>query len=201
MNPNNNEPLPANYLDQIATHSHKNNSLLTKKPLIIGLVVALLLSFVLLTASGTANSPKNMSTLAARLKVTSDMAISADTKIKNNQLNALNSDLKIYLTDTIRDITPILKTNNIKITSLDKKILSSEAQTNVMNSLEDARLNGIYDRTYSKKMLNQIDSVMSLMSEIYKSSNNKTFKSFLDNAYKNLGPLRDRFSNFYDSSN
>lgn len=200
MNQNEKEILPIDYLDQIAPKKHVDNSLLTKKPLIIGLILAVIIALGLIMFGGSGSS-KNTSTLAARLKVTSAIAVDATKKIKSSKLDAINSDLKIYLANTIRDITPILAKDNIKMSELNKELVAAEAKPAVISDLEDARLNNIFDRTYSLKMYYQLKSISTLMTSLSKSTNSKSLKTFLDASETNLAPIQKSLADFYDTTN
>lgn len=200
MDPNKNEPLPVDYLDQIAPKQHKSNGLLDKKPFVIFIIGAVLISLILFFVSMSSGNNKTTTTLAARLKVTNTMAIDATKKVKSDAMQAANSNLKIYLTNTIRDITPILATNGVKMESLSKDTLKLEDKTSVMTELENARLNNTYDRTYSLKMYYQINSILTLMKNIKQSSKSKSLTTFLTTSYDNLLPIQKEFYDYYNSN-
>lgn len=201
MNQKEKQSLPVDYLDQIAPKKHASNSLFTKKPLIIGLILAVIIAIILMLLSANSGNSKSTSTLAARLKVTSEIAVDATKKIKSSKLDAINSDLKIYLTNTIRDITAILAKDNIKMSELSKELLAAEARPTIIADLEDARLNNIYDRTYSLKMYYQLKSISTLMTSLGKSTNSKSLKTFLDTSETNLAPIQKSLADFYDTTN
>lgn len=200
MYPNDNPPpLPEDYLNQIAPKPQKRLGYFSKKPIVVGAIalgVIILIFVIVLISSGISNSIGSTERLAARLVSTKTTVDSATVNIKSTKLRALNSSLGIYLTNTIRDATPILAKKNIKIEKLDKNVALAESNAKMLETLEDARLNAIYDRIYASEMANQLDTILILMREIYKSSNGEELKSFLDNAYKTLEPTQKEFADF-----
>lgn len=189
------------YLDQIAPKPVKT-SIFQQKPIVFGAIA--LLAFIVICAfalivgslSGGIAPTKR---LAARLVNTQQVVTSAVPNIKNTRLRALNSNLKIILTNTIRDASPILAKDKIDINKLDKDTLAKEPNTKMLERLEDARLNAIYDRTYAREMAYQVETIISLMQEI-KKSGKKDLKTFLTTAIDNLSPIQKQFED-YNSNN
>lgn len=199
MYPNNDQPAnPADYLNQIAPKVTKRTDFLKQKPIMIGAVVLVIFFVIMIFAAivgGLSGGTTPIKTLSARLSSTNSTVDSATTNIKNTKLRALNSNLKLYLTNTIRDYTPILTAQKIDIKNIDKKIISAESDTKILAVLEDARLNAVFDMTYAREMTYKLDTILSLMNKI-KSSNNDKLKTFLDSAYKNLKPIQKQFADY-----
>lgn len=187
---------PGEYLTQISSHAPKKPNIFRDQPLIAAGAVAILLLIIIIIISSLSGNSKLTEKLAARLTTTEQTAQSATTNLKSSQLRALNSSLKSYFANTINDITPILASDNVKIKSLDKNILADESNTDLLATLEDARLNAIYDRTYAREMAYQLDTILTLMLQIYNNTSNKDLKTFLDNARKNLEPWQKEFADF-----
>lgn len=200
MYPNENQqPLPSDYLNQIAPKPPKRLDFFRQKPIMIGAIafgVILLITLLGVISSIASNNIGSTERLAARLMSTKGVVDSATPNIKSTKLRALNSSLGIYLTNTIRDATPILAKNNININKLDKKVTSAESNANMLATLEDARLNAIYDRIYASEMAHQLDTTLILMRQIFTDTRSATLKSFLDNAYKTLEPTQKDFAEF-----
>lgn len=199
MYPNNSQYTnPADYLNQISTHiPQKKNILSGKPPLLIAGVGAVILLILIMTISSLfTGGVKPTEQLAARLVSTSSTAESATANLKSSQLRALNSNLKLYLTNTIRDITPILAANSVKISSLNKKAVAAESNVDLLSTLEDARLNAVYDRTYAREMSYQLDTILTLMLKINNSTTSKSLKTFLADARTNLVEIQKQFSAF-----
>lgn len=186
------------YLNQIAPQAPKSKLPLTKKQLIlVGILgVAVIIVVILVIVVSLSSNKKPLEQLAARLQSTQTIATDASTKLKDSQLRALNSNLKIYLTNTNRDIAAPLLKDNIVVNKLDKNIVTSESGTDISARLENARLNAVYDSTYAREMSYRLDTIVALMKQIYNSTGNTTLKSFLNDAYTNLSPTQKEFSNF-----
>ena len=196
MNPNDNQPIPSDYLNQIAVKPPKKENFLQKQPILFGGIAAVVILIALMILGSIPSSPKPSGQLAARLVATNDVVEDAAPKIKSTQLRALNSDLKSRLTDIIRDIKAPLLEEKLSISKLDKKIILAESNTKMLATLEDARLNGTYDRTYAREMAYKLDTILTLMRQIYNDTNNKDLKTFTNDKIKNLEPIQKQFADF-----
>jgi hypothetical protein len=192
-------PLPTDYLNQIAP-------LVPKKPLfsfgikqiiMIGailVVLVIILSVIVTNIASNSRSP--LEHLSARLTATQTVANSAQANLKSSELRSLNSNLKLYLTNTNRDIAAPLLSASVNTLKLDKNIVTIESIAGMSARLEDARLNGVFDRTYAREMTFQLGQTMTLMEQIYSSTNNPKLKTFLQSAYSSLKPTQESFTNF-----
>lgn len=201
MYPNQPQPqpqqTPIDYLNQIAPQAPKKINFTRKQWMLIGgLGLVLLIAIIIIIAGSLSGNSKPTEQLAARLATTAKIASDAQAKLKSTDLRALNSNLKIYLTNTNRDIVAPLAESHINIKTLDKKIVADESGAAMIAKLEDARLNAVYDNTYAHEMAYQLDTTMTLMKQIYNSTGNKDLKSFLDAAYTNLQPIQKQFASF-----
>jgi len=196
MNPN--QPIySVDYLNQIAPQQPKAPK--SRRILVIASVVVGILILVLAIAglgSLAGGSKPSVEQLAARLQTTETIVADAQSKLKSTELRTLNSNLKIYFTNTNRDIALPLANLTINLKKLDKKIIAQESGTDVTTTLEDARLNAVYDRTYAREMAYRLETITVLMQQLYKSTSNQELKLFLDNAYKNLLPTQQQFADF-----
>ncbi len=193
---------PPDYLNQIAPKATKTKlDLLTQKPLLTGgiiLAVIVIVTLFAVVGGSMSGGTKLIKTLSARIDSTASTAKSATHKIKNPRLLALNSNLNIYLTNTNRDFAPVLALNDITTKKIDKNIIIAESNTDMLATMEDARLNAIFDRIYAKEMNNQLEKVLMLMRQIYNGTNSKATKAFLENANKNLVPIQKQFADYSD---
>jgi hypothetical protein len=196
MNPNDNQSIPADYLNQIAVKPTKKESFLNKRPILIGGIAIVVIILILMVIGSLSSGTKPSEQLAARLLATQNVANDATSKIKSPELRALNSNLKIYLTNAIRDIAAPLSKEKLNINKLDKKVVLAESDTKMLATLEDARLNAIYDRIYAREMAYQLDTVLTLMRQIDNDTGNKDLKSFLDSKIENLVPIQKQFADF-----
>jgi len=193
----NNQPPSIDYLNQIAPQSTKV-SLFSNKKVTVAIVLAAvtILVFIFIIINSLIPKTSLNQQLAAKLLATEEILTDVTPKIKTSQLRTYNGNLKIYLTNTIRDITPLLAKEKIDINKLGQKILDTESSADVLTRLENARLNAVYDRTYAREMAYQLDTIVSLMTKIQKSTKSSSLKLFLEDAIKNLVPTQKQFAEF-----
>lgn len=193
------------YLNQIAPEAPKKRGLRglsTFQLAILGgaaLIIIILIASIIAASSGSGGG-SSTEKLAARLTSTETIVSGAQAKLKSSELRTLNSNLKIYLTNTNRDIVAPLTAVGINVKQLDPAVTKAEAGTDVLLRLEDARLNAIYDRTYAREMSYRLDTIVSLMQKIRASTGNEKMKSFLDSAITNLTPTQKEFSDYNDAN-
>lgn len=201
MNPSNQAPL--DYLNQIApTEARKSPFKLGPKLfIIIGIVLVLVVIILSVTVSNLNSSRREpWQTLSARLDTTEKIANSSANNIKNSQLRSLNSDVKIYLTNTKRDLQTPLTAQSIKATELPASITTKEANAAMTARLETGRLNAKYDSTYAREMSYQLSTILTLLQRLYASSGSTTNKAFLKTAYDNLAPTQKAIAEFSASN-
>lgn len=183
------------YLNQIAPQAPKKQFDAKFRLIAIILGIATIVTILLVVVSSFAGNSKNdMQQLAARLATTEKLATDAQKNLKSSELRSLNGSLKILLTNTNRDIAEPLKLNGITVAKLDKAIVAKENGAKVIATLEDARLNATYDRTYAREMSYQLETIVLQMKELYASTSSQSLKTFLDTSYKNIQPLQKQFS-------
>jgi len=199
--PQNPPQYPVDYLNQIAPQQ-KKKGLSNRLFLFIaggGLLLAIIVGIFALTSSNTGPTQK-MQTLAARLTTLHDISDKAQKSIKSSDLRSINSSLTIILTNANRDIAAPLSKVGVDVTKLDSKVKSAEDGATLSQTLENARLNAVYDRTYAREMAYQLETVVALMQEIYSSTNSKSLKEFLESTNTNLDPLKTQFNSFNAST-
>lgn len=189
---------PLDYLNQIAPVQHKRSPFKWNLKTILLASVGILIVVIIIAAVAGAisNSYKTpWQELSARLAVTSTVANSSAGLIKDSQLRSLNSSLKLYLTNTTRDLQAPLTKLGIDPKKLPDSITKQENGTGMASRLEDARLNAKYDSTYAREMSYQLSTVLSLYQKLYSSSSAQT-KAILTTAYNNLKPIQQDLANF-----
>ena len=169
--------------------------------LIAGVLILAIIVVTAVTSSGGGPSPSSLSAIATKfdaLKVVSD---DAEKKIQSSELRVINSSLNLSLTNANRDLQEPLKLQEISLK--DKKNTSISAVRTEFEELdgrlEDARLNGIYDRTYAREIGYQLTTLRSDMVVLYKKTRSTSLKSALESADANLKPLAEDFSSFNGS--
>lgn len=195
MNPDQN-PYSIDYLNEIAPQPQRQRGRDKFFFLIIGggLLVAIIVFLFTLSSGG---GPKeDMQTLAARMTTLQTVASDTQKSLKSGDLRSTNSNLVIFLTNANRDIVEPLKANNIDAKKLDGNIVTKESGDELTQKFEDARLNAVLDRTYSREMTYQLQTVSVLIRDIYEATNNKSFKEYLEKIDADLQPLIKQFSDF-----
>lgn len=193
--------VPLNYLDQIAPQTQKKRLFDSgPKKLIIILAAAFLVVMTLVVIvnviAGANRKPAEQ--LAARLISTQQIADNAQENLKTTSLRSLNSTLRVYFTNTNRDIAQPFATIDINPTKVSGSVASEEAALTSATEerLEDARLNAVFDRTYAREMEYQLATLLALMEQVYSSTGSGTLKEYLEESYDNLEPLHEQFAAF-----
>lgn len=169
--------------------------------ILLGIVaIALVLILVAIVNSVASSGKEPWQRLSARLDATAVVVNASGTKIKNSQLRSLNSDLKLYLTNTQRDLATPLANLNIDPAKLPASVLAAESSTEMQQRLEDGRLNAKFDSTYAREMTYQVATILSLLQQLYSSGVSTSTKTFLENAYNNLEPTYTALSKFSASN-
>ncbi|MFZ3010025.1 MAG: hypothetical protein WA030_03355 [Candidatus Microsaccharimonas sp.] len=192
-------PSSADYLNQIAPQAPRRTPFKVgpKLFLMIGGVLVLLVIILSISVNSIAAGQRRpLEKLAARLQSTETIVKDAQVNLKSSQLRSLNSELKLFMANTNRDLADPLKRAGVDITKLNAATVKSEATTELTDRLEDARLNAVYDRTYAREMAYKLDTIITLMEQIYDSTSSTSLKTFLETTYKNLEPTQKAFSDF-----
>lgn len=201
MNPQ--QPLPPNYLDQIAPQAQRHSFMMNKPRLyvFIGIIAVVLVIILSVTVGAISNAQKQpWERLSARLTATSAVANSSSSKIKNSQLRSTNSNVAISLTNTQRDITAPLTKLGLKADKISPSIVKEESSAAMLARLEDARLNAKYDSTYAREMGYQLSNLLTLLKQMYANSTSSSNKAFLEAAYNNFSPLQKSLAEFSASN-
>lgn len=207
MNPNQPQsppsPIPnpssADYLNQIAPQTPRRSPFKVgpKLFLIIGGVLTLLVIILSISLNSIAAGQRQpLEKLAARLQSTETVVNDAQANLKSSQLRSLNSELKLFMANTNRDLSEPLKIAGVDVKKLSATTVKNEATTELTDRLEDARLNAVYDRTYAREMAYRLDTIITLMEQIYDTTTSTSLKTFLETTYKNLEPTQKAFSDF-----
>lgn len=166
-------------------------------------MVATLVVIGLSIALNTGSSPDKLSyQLVQRIDNTNDVVESYQKTVKNSSLRALNSSLRIYLTNTVNDLKEPLAVNGINSEKVPKAIAALEKKSieELSTRLEEGRLFGTFDRAYAREMSYQLETIVGLMREIYNSTTSKSLKESLDEAYKSLEPIQKEFAAFNEGA-
>ena len=205
MEPNYHQPQPqapgpgVEYLDSIAAQP----TVKTINPFILWGLIATALVVVIVAVLALAGGGNSSENLLARVGATSaslkELTDDADGHIQSSELRTINSSLSLTLANTNRDLSEPLEKQDINLKDVKKnKTLSNVAAEyeEIAGRLEDARLNGLYDRTYAREVAYQLKNLHSYMGQLYDSSRSKSLKSSLESNDNNLAPLLKEFESF-----
>jgi len=190
---------PYDYLNQIAPQAPKKSLLHLGLRQVIILGVALVLVVIILSViinAAVASKGTSLEHLSVRLTNTATIADNSQANLKSSKLRNLNSNLRIYMTNTNRDIAAPLKLAGIETKKINANIISQESTKALTARLEDARLNAVFDRTYAREMAYQLGTTLTLMTQAYNSTKSTSTKTFLTTAYDSLKPTQEGFANF-----
>jgi hypothetical protein len=193
------EPTPTDYLNQIAPQAPKKSifHLGMRQIIFIGIGLVVFVSILSIIANSIAGGQKEpLQRLGARLSTTQTVVDGAQSNLKSSKLRSLNSNLKLYMTNTSRDIAAPLLVSGVDVAQLSKSVLAAESTAALSSRLEDARLNAVFDRTYAREMTYQLGTLLTLMEKIYNSTRDAELKVFLASASENLQPTQESFANF-----
>lgn len=211
MNPQQQPPSsPSNgtsldYLNQIAPSTPRkgvggmiNGPLRPIHYIIGGLLLLVVIVIVLSIVMGTINGSTKgkIERLSVRLDATSTIVNDSTTKIKGSQLRVINSNLKLLLSDTTRELADPLKIAGVTTKNISSTIKKEESADAITARLEDARLNGVYDSTYAREMAYQVSATLALMKEIYTATSSQSMKTVLEKSYANLEPTVEQLTDF-----
>ena len=197
-------PLPVDYLNQIAPQQQQRkllNSMPKKIIFFLGIAVVLVIILVIIVNAFAGGQKRNVEEIAARLTSTATIAKDSQKELKSSQLRSLNAGLQTYFTNTTRESTAPFQAAGVNAAKLsggvnenEKKIIDA---TN--KRLEDARFNAVFDRTYAREMAYQLATLQLMHTEAYNGSNSTSLKNFLDKSYRDLTPIQEGFDEFSDS--
>ena len=195
-------PMPSDYLNQIA--APQQPSRLTNKMflLLVGGALAVVIVVGLVIFSIT-SGPKAISTerLALRLQTLQSVSQDSHNNIKDSNLRSINGNLTTYLINANRDIEKPLDVAKIDLKKSNKTLIATENGDKLKATLEDARLNATFDRTYAKEMSYQLETTTVLMNSLLTTAHSASLKTFLDSSLGNLKSIQTQFSTYSSTNN
>ena len=188
------------YLNQIAPQEKRDlrNDKMFFGIIGVGLVLAIVVGLMVLNSGP--NLTTDLENLSAQLTTLQKITSSANTTIHDNQLQGINANLTLQLTNANQALTAPLKSVGINPSAIPQTIVAKNADTDLVNKLKDAQLNAVFDRVYSTNMSYEIQAVLIQMRGIEKQTNNSSLKSFIDSTRNNLQPLQTQMQSFADQS-
>lgn len=166
-----------------------------RKPvgLIIAAVVAVLalvgvgLFFILGSRGDSLDIQKQH--LSARMTTLESLLEKGSASVTNPDLAKVQADASILIkgADTaLRTAMPVKK--------IDKAITANEADAATLTSLNDAKLNGNFDRAYQKALSSKLESTMALLKEIYSKTTSRSVREAASKSYDTYRSVLDSLS-------
>lgn len=165
-----------------------------------GVLIALIVG-ALIFFGGKTQSKADLTTLSVRLSNIQSITDDSRKNIVSSRLRATNTALSLALTNANRDIIEFLPATGGDKSKVDPKITSQESTEELMKTLDDARLNGIFDRIYAREMSYKLDTTLILITQLESKTKNSSQRAFLTATHKNLAPLQEQFSEFNTTTN
>ena len=157
--------------------------------LIAGIICVISLVLIGLMALGSSNSGPSPVSLAAKFNVLTKISTKYGPKLRTSALQDTNSALKASLTTANQSLSPIMAANGANSKQATAQIAQLSNTTEIEKRLDDAALNSTLDETYSREITYLLQDAMITMDRLYRSTNSKTVRDFLEkttNDFKNL---------------
>ena len=193
----------SDYLDQIAAKPVVK----TINPMFLWvgiggfLLLVIILTFAILGSSSNTTPKQQLNRFGAEITSLEEVSKDAQKNIQSGELRSTNSSLTLITTNTKRDLTDPLAT--LKISLKNKKGIENATvakETKELSArLDDARLNGVFDRTYAREMSFYIKKLRSEMSIIYTKTKSKSLRSVLETSDANYKSLQESFDSYNGS--
>lgn len=188
------------YLDQLAGPTRKG---IDKKFIIAGAAgaLALLLAAALLFATPRSS----VSTQSEVSLYTTMVDVEASTRqssrhIKNSQLAAINSNFRTSLTNATRDMADPLSSMGQDPTRLKSAATKAPYHDDkLVATLEDARLNGVYDRIYANEINTKVLFILTYMESIEKNNSRESMQEFIKSNQSSFTQIQQSIEEYRDS--
>ncbi|MBR3052456.1 hypothetical protein IKG60_02450 [Candidatus Saccharibacteria bacterium] len=205
------------YLNQISaasqpvsgSHSSGNsklNNILHSKFFLIGFIGLAIFILILVIGQVLGGTKVNLRTELVQLKFhignTSSLISTYQPNLKSSELRSYSASLQSILSVTDSNLTSYLTEEYNYKESEEDEGLSLELATErdaLENELFEAKINGVLDRTYARKMTYEISIFMSEESKIYNSARDESLRAIIDQSYSSLENLYDNFNNFSEA--
>lgn len=200
------------YLDQISTPTsapktkNSNNSFLKQVFIALGIAIGL---FALIAIFGGIISANRVSEKdsAIALKLRSDNLQTVITEynksIKSSDLRSTNTSLAGILSDVSTTLANYISDSlSLKQKEYTKKVVDKEnaALEELKNELFEAKINGMIDRTFARKMIYETQNLINYENTLKKATGNASLKSYLSSSVNSLMVLHDTFSAFSENN-
>lgn len=189
---------PIDYLDQISPKQKASMGFSRKQVgLIGGLILLGFIGFAIITVlQGSKPNIAGMSQqVTTRTATTAFIAKESQSKLRSSNLSALNSTIIIQLAGSSSSLTEAFTAAGVAVGDA-KAATQDDTSVETTQKLEDASLNGIFDRVYAREMAYRLTTIMLQLDAIHKTTNNAELKSHLETIYNDLKPLQEKLASY-----
>lgn len=189
---------PIDYLNQIAPQQKKSFGFSRKHLAIFGGLVLLgfiAFAVVAILQGGKPSITALSNQVLTRVGATSTIAKDSKKNLQSRDLDALNSSLAIQLTNTQTGLAEAFTAAGVVVGEA-KNIKADDTSAETTQKLDDARLNGIFDRVYAREMSFRLATIMAQLDSIHRSTNDAGLRDYLEETYKNLEPLQKQLEDY-----
>ncbi len=166
----------------------------------IGAAIALIFSAFLIFSTPKTTSTANEVKLYTTMVTVTENTKQSKRLIKSSQLSAINGSIQTLLVNAMRDMETPLENMGQDPSSLKTAAKSGSYQDKKLAStLEDARLNGIYDRVYANEMYTKVQYMLVYMESIKKNNSRKSMQEFLSKNESSFKTIKKSFEDFQES--
>ncbi len=165
------------YLNQIAAKPQNQPIGMKAKILLwglIGLVLVIAIAVFGSLMSSSSSGTVQVGGLATELAVAKKVADDAHKNIKNPKLRAANGQFSTTLTGSNQKLSPYLVASGYKEGVVDDSTVEAAMDPELTDRLEQARLNGIFDRTYTNEIIHKIGLIEISIQQLSKTSDEAT---------------------------
>lgn len=199
------------YLNQISAKNRptkkSGNKIFSSKFFWVGVigVVALILIIIVgsMLGGGKTSTKDKLFSLILHIDNTSEIIEEYQANIKSSDLRSISASLNSVLSNTSKDLNNYAAEKyNSKEKNTSEKITEEEtvAKDDLYNELFEAKINGILDRIYARKMAYEISIIVAREEQILKASDDDMLKEHLNDSLNSLNILYDKFDNFSEAN-
>lgn len=191
------------YLNQIAPEKKGGLGFSSKQIWLLGGGLLLALGAMLAVVLSNTGSP-DTTTLAQQLSLRSTalekVVKESQPNIQGRDLSTLNSSLSIQLTSASSSLAQATTEAGIKPGKPSKALIAQEDKTELLATLNDARLSGIFDRVYVRELTYELQMFLVLLSDTHDTTKNEGFKQQLSATYDSISALHTRLTELTSTS-
>lgn len=190
------------YLDQIAAPSTQP----TMNPLLLwaligGVILMLIVVGMMILNGGGPSQTDRLKQFVYRVDALQQLSVDNARNIQDSTLLAANAQMGSVLKGISQQSAEPLANNGIKqLPKAPKESPVTAEYAELATTLDDARLNVVFDRTYSREVTYQLRTLRAEATALYKNTRSKSMKSYLEASDTNLKSLESQFATFNEGS-